>query len=102
MVLRDDPPPGREAQVDYGYLGLWTDPQTEKRRKVWILAMVLSHSRHMFVRVVNPGDFTRVNKMGQQAWLQSHVEAFAFFGGTPAILLSDATRSLSVLGKVRV
>ena len=25
-VLRDDPPPGEEAQIDYGYLGSWTDP----------------------------------------------------------------------------
>jgi hypothetical protein len=22
-VLRDDPPPGQEAQIDYGYLGSW-------------------------------------------------------------------------------
>jgi hypothetical protein len=25
-VLRDAPPPGHEAQVDRGYLGLWPDP----------------------------------------------------------------------------
>ena len=25
-VLRDDPPPGAEAQIDYGYLGSWVDP----------------------------------------------------------------------------
>ena len=52
-VLRDDPLPGQEAQGDYGCLGLWTDPQTEKRKKIWAFAMVLSHSRHMFVGVVN-------------------------------------------------
>ena len=39
--------------------------------------MVLSHSRHMFVRPVL--------KMDQQAWTQAHVEAFAFFraGASP-------------------
>ena len=25
-VRREDPPPGEESQLDYGYLGLWTDP----------------------------------------------------------------------------
>jgi hypothetical protein len=25
-VLRDGPPPGHEAQVDYGMLGMWWDP----------------------------------------------------------------------------
>lgn len=25
-VLREDPPPGAEAQIDYGFLGSWTDP----------------------------------------------------------------------------
>jgi hypothetical protein len=25
-VLREDPPPGQEAQIDYGYLGSWFDP----------------------------------------------------------------------------
>ncbi|GAB7145752.1 hypothetical protein AWC22_21045 [Mycobacterium riyadhense] len=24
-VLREDPPTGEEAQIDYGYLGSWTD-----------------------------------------------------------------------------
>jgi transposase len=52
-VLRDDPPPGQEAQVDYGYLGLWTDPLTERRRRLWAFTIVLSHSRHMFVGVVH-------------------------------------------------
>jgi transposase len=80
-VLRDDPPPGEEAQVDYGYLGLWTDPLTERRRRLWAFTIVLSHSRHMFVGVVH--------KMDQQAWLQCHVDAFGFFGGAPAILVID-------------
>jgi transposase len=80
-VLRDDPPPGHEVQIDYGYLGLWTDPELGKARKLWAFCMVLSHSRHMFVHVVP--------KMDQEAWIAAHIAAFAFFGGTPLLLVVD-------------
>ena len=29
-VLRDTPPPGAEAQIDYGLLGTWTDPSASQ------------------------------------------------------------------------
>jgi transposase len=80
-VLRDDPPPGQEAQVDFGYLGLWPDPLSGKARKLWAFCMVLAYSRHMFI--------TMVTRLDQQAWIEAHVAAFAFFGGTPAILVID-------------
>jgi transposase len=80
-VLGETPPPGQEAQVDYGRLGMWTDPGTGRRVTVWAFVMVLSHSRHMFVRPVL--------KMDQQAWTAAHVEAFAFFGGVPARIVPD-------------
>ena len=31
-VLREDPPPGAEAQLDYGHLGSWLDPESGARR----------------------------------------------------------------------
>jgi len=80
-VRRDDPPPGREAQVDFGYLGLWHDPQSGQARKLWAFCMVLSHSRHMFVSVVT--------KLDQAAWIAAHVAAFTFFDGTPLLLVID-------------
>lgn len=80
-VLGDTPPPGQEAQVDYGRLGMWADPATGRRVAVWAFVMVLSHSRHLFVRPVI--------RMDQQAWTQAHVEAFAFFGGVPARIIPD-------------
>lgn len=80
-VLRDDPLPGQEGQVDFGYLGLWDDPELGKRRKLWAFSMVLSFSRHMFVCIVT--------KMDQEAWIRAHVAALAFFGGVPAVLLVD-------------
>jgi transposase len=87
VVLRDetDVVPGDEAQVDYGHLGYWADPQGGARRRVWAFVMVLTCSRHMFVRPV----FT----MDQAAWTQAHVEAFAFFGGVPRRLIPDNLRT---------
>jgi transposase len=80
-VLGDTPPPGHEGQVDYGRLGMWLDPATGRRVTVWAFVMVLSCSRHVFVRPVI--------RMDQQAWTQAHVEAFAFFGGVPARIVPD-------------
>lgn len=80
-VLRDDPPPGEEAQVDFGYLGTWVNPTSGKRQRLWAFVMVLSFSRHMFVYVVT--------KMDQRAWIDAHVAAFTFFGGVPHMLIPD-------------
>jgi len=74
-------PPAEEAQVDYGYLGLWSDPRTGRRRRVWAFSMVLPCSRHLLVRPVTV--------MDQRAWTESHVQAFEFFGGVPARLVTD-------------
>jgi transposase len=85
VVLRDEVDAGAEAQIDYGKLGMWTDPATGLRRTVWAFAMVLACSRYMFVRPVLT--------MDQAAWTQAHVEAFAFFGGVPARLVPDNLRT---------
>ena len=80
-VLGDDPPPGSEAQVDYGYLGMWVDPLGGRRRRVWGFVMVLACSRHLFLRPVLA--------MDQRAWTECHVEAFRFFDGAAARLVPD-------------
>src|SRR3989440_9168772 len=85
VVLRDEVDPGAEAQIDYGKLGMWTDPATGKRRTVWAFAMVLACSRHMFVMPVLT--------MDQAAWTAAHVAAFAFFGGVPARVVPDNLRT---------
>lgn len=84
-VLRETPPAGGEAQIDYGYLGSWVDPVGGRLRRIWAFVMVLACSRHLFVRPVL--------RMDQQAWTQAHVEAFAFFGGVPARLVPDNLRT---------
>ncbi len=57
--------PGSEAQIDYGRLGMWTDPATGRRHTVQAFVMVLACSRHMFVRPVL--------RMDQEAWTACHV-----------------------------
>ena len=80
-VRKPDPPPGEEAQLDYGYLGAWTDPASGKRRRVWAFVMVLSTSRHLFVRPVLA--------MPLGVWVEAHVAALGFFGGAPRRLVTD-------------
>jgi transposase len=80
-VPRGEVPAGSEAQIDYGKLGMWLNPATAKRVAVWAFVMVLSCSRHLFVRPVI--------RMDQTTWCACHVEAFEFFGGVPARLVCD-------------
>lgn len=75
-VPRPEVDPGDEAQIDYGSLGMWLDPRSGRRQRVWAFVMVLAASRHMFVRPVL--------RMDQQSFVAAHVAAFQFFGGTPA------------------
>lgn len=73
--------PGEVGQVDFKYAGFLRDPEKKGPRKAWIFLMVLGHSRHMFAKVV----------FDQRAdtWQQLHVEAFAFFGGVPRVIVPD-------------
>jgi len=80
-VLRDTPPAGEEAQVDYGLLGRWFDPDTGRLRRVWGFLMVLSFSRLLFLRPVL--------KMDEASWVEAHVCAFEFFGGVVARVIPD-------------
>jgi transposase len=80
-VLRETPPPGEEAQVDYGLLGRWFDPIAQRQRRVWGFIIVLAFSRLMFVRPVLT--------MDQRAWVEAHVLAFEYFGGVPHRVVPD-------------
>lgn len=80
-VLRPEVAPGEEAQIDYGYLGRLFDAQGGRWRRVWAFVMVLTCSRHMFVRPTFALD--------QRAWVAAHRDAFTFFGGVPARLVID-------------
>jgi transposase len=80
-VSRGAVPPGDEAQVDYGKLGMWRDPATDRRVAVWAFAMTLTCSRKL--------NAAPVLLMGQSSWCASHVGAFEFFGGVPARMVCD-------------
>lgn len=80
-VPRGEVPPGSEAQIDYGRLGMWLNPVTARRVAVWAFVMALACSRHLFVRPVI--------RMDQSTWCTCHVEAFEFFNGVPGRLVCD-------------
>jgi hypothetical protein len=46
-VRRDDPPPGDEAQIDFGYLGTWRDPWTGKKCRLWAFALIVFQSAYV-------------------------------------------------------
>jgi transposase len=71
--------PGEEAQVDYGYIG--TILVGGKYRKAWVFVMTLSHSRYLYAEI----SFNQ----SVQSFIQSHVNAFRFFGGVPRLVKID-------------
>jgi len=80
--------PGEVAQVDFKYAGFLRDPERNAPRKAWIFVMVLGHSRHMFAKAVFD--------QRAETWQQLHVEAFAFFGGVPKVIVPDNLKAAVV------
>jgi transposase len=79
--VRLEVPPGEEAQVDFGYMGLIWDPVEKRKRKFWLFLMALSHSRHFY------GEF--VFSQDVATWIACHRRAFEFFGGVPRKVVLD-------------
>jgi hypothetical protein len=73
--------PGKQAQVDFGDVGMMVDPLTGKLRKAWVFIMTLSYSRHRFVRFIFRQDVAH--------WIDCHIRAFEYFGGVPASVVLD-------------
>jgi transposase len=80
-VRKEVTPPGEVAEIDYGRLGPWFDPLSQRRRVVNGFLMTLAFSRHVFVDPVLICD--------ERSWVASHVAAFEFFGAVPAVLRID-------------
>lgn len=78
-VRLDDPPPGQEAQVDFGLMGCVTVDGA--RRKLWVLVVTLSMSRYQFVW---PTFTQKVEDLC--AGLDA---AWRFFGGVPHNVILD-------------
>ena len=74
-----DGEPGREVQVDFGYLGMIRDG--DKRRKLHALVFTAVVSRYCFVYLT----FSQTT----EAVIAGCEEAWAFFGGMFAVLIPD-------------
>jgi transposase len=82
VVVRRPPAQlGDFAEIDFGVLGMWTNPQTQQRRRLWAFVMTLAASRYMFVQAVWTLDL--------KAWIECHASAFEFFGAVPKRLVVD-------------
>jgi transposase len=81
--------PGEQAQVDWGYFGKLTIGRA--LRPLWGFVMVLSYSRHVFLRFY----------LGQAManFLRGHVCAFQTWNAVPRVLLYDNLKS-AVLERV--
>ena len=85
-VRVDDPPPGQEAQVDFGKMGWLLDAETGRRRTLWALIVTLAFSRHQFVWPTFRQTTEAVCEGLDRAWM--------FFGATIATLIPDNTKAM--------
>jgi transposase len=76
-----DPSPGEAAEADFGVLGLWPDPATGRRRRVYGLLVTLAFSRYAFLAITLRQDLAAVLEGLEAAWL--------FFGGVVRRLVVD-------------
>jgi transposase len=76
-----DGEPGMEVQVDFGQLGLLSDPDTGRRRITHALIFTAVYSRHMFVWLAVSQTLDTVIAGCEQAW--------GFFGGVFKVLIPD-------------
>ena len=76
-----DPPPGEAAEIDFGVLGLWLDPDRGQRRRVHGLLVTLCYSRYAFLWISLRQDLSAVLAGLEAAWV--------FFGGVVKRLVED-------------
>jgi len=82
----DDPPPGQEAQIDFGKMGPMLDPETGRTRALWVLIVTLSFSRYQFVWPTFVQTTEAVCEALDNAW--------RFFGAMIKTLVPDNMKSI--------
>lgn len=87
MMMVDELPYGKQAQVDFGVYNMTTEEG--QRKKVYFFAIVLSRSRMKYVFFQDKPFTTRTT-------IEGHENAFAFFNGIPHELVYDQDRVLLV------
>jgi len=75
--------PGEQGQVDWGHFGKIRIGLA--LRVLWAFVLVLSWCRQIFLRFYLSA--------AMPSFLRGHVDAFAFFGGVPRVLLYDNLKS---------
>lgn len=85
-VRVDDPPPGQEAQVDFGKMGLILDEESGRKRVLWALIITLVYSRYQFVWPTFRQTTEAVCEGLDRAWM--------FFGGIINTLIPDNTKAM--------
>ncbi len=85
-VRVDDPPPGEEAQIDFGHVGHLVVDGT--RKKLWALVVTLTVSRYMFV--------WPLLRQTTEALCEALDAAWRFFDGVPKRLVPDNMSSAVV------
>jgi transposase len=87
-VRLDDPPAGQEAQIDFAEMGRVQDPDSGKARRLWVLIVTLSFSRHMFVWPTFSQTTVAIIEGLEAAW--------RFFGAMPKTLVPDNPTTMVV------
>jgi len=85
-VRVDDPPPGRECQVDFGRLGLV--PDGEKNRVCQALIVTCCWSRHQFVWPTFTQTIEEVIRGLEAAW--------RYFGGVFPVVIPDSMKAIVI------
>ena len=83
----DDPPMGKQAQVDMGEISLKTP--SGRHKKVYGFGMVLSNSRQKYI-------LWQTHPWTTADFVQAHIKAFSFFGGRPQEIVYDQDKVLAV------
>ncbi len=73
--------PGEVMEVDFGYLGLFWDPQRNAARKTWFFSGRLRHSRRVYREVVF--------QQTKECFFACHIHAFEHFPGVPQKVVPD-------------
>ncbi|HEU5400121.1 MAG TPA: IS21 family transposase [Terriglobales bacterium] len=87
LTVRFETPPGRQAQVDWGYCGRFADAQG-RMVPVYAFVMVLGFSRMLYV------EFT--SSMHLPVLIRCHMHGFEFFGGWTHEVMYDNMKQVRI------
>jgi transposase len=81
--------PGRDMEVDFGYLGITYDPHSRRNRKTYVFSARLRHSRLAYRE--------RVFNQKARTFLLCHMHAFEYFGGVPCKAIPDNLKAAVII-----